>query len=195
MRALLGPPTFSKENAKVRKRRNAVKRPKGEDKKRVSMDVHTLSVFQVSTEPDGIRQGVEREPRGQGHSLGVACVPRQRAAPGWAAHRPGIGAARGVGGAGAGAGAAQEAGPVIGYRAGARPSWPRLWKRTPGEEAAPEPAGGHCVAAGGCPRTAGRQGPARHREEAGLGVEPGARGHAPSCPSAPVCAASLFGLL
>lgn len=80
-------------------------------------------------------------PFGAGHSLGVACVPGQRAAPYRAAHGPGVRAARGVGGAGAGARAAQEAGPPVGHGAGAGPGWPLRGERAPRQEAAPEPVG------------------------------------------------------
>lgn len=112
--------------------------------------------------PQNKRSGsVRRGPPGARHSLSVACVPGQRAAPHGATHRPGPGvrAARGVGGAGAGARAAQEAGPPVGHGAGARSRRPRRSEGTPRQEAAPEPVGGHGAAAGaGCLRGAGRGG-------------------------------------
>lgn len=100
---------------------------------------------------DGADSGVE-------HSLCVACIPGQRAAPRWAAHWSGLRAVRGVGCAGAGARAAQEAGPPVGQGAGTRPRWPRPGQRTSRQEATPEPAGGHGAAAGGCLQGAGREG-------------------------------------
>ncbi|XP_071078240.1 serine/threonine-protein phosphatase 1 regulatory subunit 10-like [Desmodus rotundus] len=104
---------------------------------------------------------------GGGHSLCVACVPGQRAAPRWAAHGSGFRAARGVRCAGAGDRAAQEAGPPVGHGAGARPGGPRRGERTSRQEAAPEPAGGHGAEAGDCPQRAGWESCTGHHPTAG----------------------------
>lgn len=111
-----------------------------------------------------------------------------------------------------------------GHRGGARRQWRPGWSRSRVESGAGDRAPGWSAArlaaalevdprvgsgAGtsrrtlrggrGLPAHGGTPGsrpPARHWEEASLGVGPGGeRGHAPSRPSAPVCAASFFGLL
>lgn len=117
-----GPPTFSKENAKVRKRRNAVK---VEDKKKVSGDVHTPSVFQVSTEPDGIRQRVWRERGGWGGGAGTLTLRSLRSK---AVCGPVLGCA------------------PAGHRGGARRQWRPGWSRSRVESGAGDRAPGWSAA-------------------------------------------------
>lgn len=66
MRALPGPPTFSKRKCKSEKKEECCQESQGEDKKKASGDVHAPSALQVSIEPDGIRQGVGRGRGGRG---------------------------------------------------------------------------------------------------------------------------------